>query len=108
MADLVSMKLTAAEKKERDSGMLASPSYEGEQYPWGLSLNLEHEALKKLGIKGLTAGQELTLIAKVKVTSASSYSTEGQEDRASASLQITEMSLDMPRAFGSRLYPDEG
>lgn len=98
MADLVSMKLSEADRKEREKEMLASPSYEGEQYPWGLSLNLDNDTMKRLKLKGLTAGQELSLVAVVKVTSSSTSSYDDGKETASASLQITDMALEMPSA----------
>ncbi|MBA1159385.1 capsid staple protein [Microvirga mediterraneensis] len=107
MAELVSMKLSDADRKAREREMLASPSYEGEQYPWGLSLNLDNDTMKRLNLKGLTAGQELSLVAVVKVTSATTSSYDDGKEHASASLQITDMALEMPsakRSLADALY----
>lgn len=106
MPDLVSMKLTESDRKAREKEMLSSPSYEGEQYPWGLSLNLDNDTMKRLALKGLTAGQELMLTAKVKVTSSTVSSYDDGKENASASLQITDMALDLPSAKPT-LYGDE-
>lgn len=106
MADLVSMKYTPEEKKDQEKGSLCCPEYEGEQYPWGLSLNLDGVSMKKLGLTALAAGQELSLVAKVRVTASSSYSREGKPDETSATLQITDMVVEPPSARPS-LYDSE-
>ena len=64
-------------------------------YPYGLSLNLENDALDKLEIKTLPeVGAVMFLQAKVAVTSVSEYkSQDNKEPRRSVSLQITDMEL---------------
>lgn len=98
MANLVSMKLSKADLKEREDAIMSAPKLDGDQYPWGLSLHLDNDSMEKLKLKGLPAGQEMMLVAKVKVTN-SSVSSEGDgKETASASLQIMEMALDLPPA----------
>jgi len=92
VSKLVSMKL---EKKDREKAY-PQPSMleDGPIYPWGLNLTLDHETLEKLEVDALPeAGEQLLLIAKVKVTGTTSNdSTDGK--RQSVSLQITEMCLE--------------
>jgi hypothetical protein len=111
MADkLVSMKITAAERKKNQEGMLAPSSTEdsGPQYPYGLQLSLEQEALKKLKVALPKVGKEFTLIARVTVTSVSSYENVGQDARGSVGLQITEMCLESPGTdVADALYKDK-
>ncbi len=86
-----SMKLTPKEAKEEVS--YDSPS-KGPQYPYGLSISLDDEALAKLGIKDLPdVGQVMKLEALVKVCSKSQYENQGGSD-ANLSLQITDMELE--------------
>lgn len=94
MADLVSMKLSAADKKARETEL--TKPYEPDPYPWGLSIDLDTTTLDKLGVKDLSVGQELELVAKVRVRSASSSEYEGGESNRSACLQITDMALSFP------------
>lgn len=91
MSKLVSMKL---EKKER-AEYKPSLAEDGPVYPWGLNITLDDEALEKLGIETLPeAGEQLLLIAKVKVTGTSSNDSAEGGKRQSVSLQIVEMCLE--------------
>lgn len=94
MSELVSMKLS---KKDTDAKMEPSSlATEKPSYPWGLSLSLDSDVLKKLGLASddFTAGSSMALIAKVDVTRVSSEEVEGQESRDSVSLQITALCLE--------------
>lgn len=86
------MKLSKAEAKKRYSP-LASTRPKGDQYPWGLSVNLDAEAMKKLGLEAAPkVGTVMTLTAKVKVTR-TSHSEDDEGKRRDASLQITHMTV---------------
>jgi len=93
MAKMVSMKITAAEQKKRSEP--TSMVEDRPRYPWGLQLNLDTDALEKLGIgEELPAvGESYVLIAKVDVTSVSSNKSEGGSNQ-SVGLQITSMCLE--------------
>lgn len=92
MADLVDMKRSAAEvKAEYDPKPSDAPAY-----PWGTRLSLGNEEMKKLGIKGLTAGQTLSLTAVVEVVGTSSHTEVDGDERHSCELQITKMALGLP------------
>jgi len=86
---LASMKLDPEQqKKEADSMVTDKPVY-----PWGLCVELNEDALQKLGMKDLPdVDDSMTLTARVVVTSVSSNATTDGENRR-VSLQITDMEL---------------
>lgn len=91
-AKLVSMKLDKAAQKKMMEPSLA----EGDRplYPWGLSINLDTDALAKLGIADLPeVGESYMLVAMVDVTNVSSNESEGGKNR-SVGLQITDCCLE--------------
>ena len=75
-------------------------SYEGEdgkveqrdEYPWGLLLTLNSEVIKRLRLTLPKVGDEMMLVARVKVMSTGT-SEDGKETRQSADMQITDMGL---------------
>lgn len=89
MAELKSMKVSPSEAKS-----MAEPSMVSErEYPYGLCLNLEEEALSKLGIDKLPAvDTEVMIMAKAKVCRAS-VRDDGNGKQRSMELQITDMAL---------------
>lgn len=96
-------------KKTDTSDMAGSSPMKKPDYPWGLQLHLESEAIKKLGFDNLPeAGATLNLQAKVEVTSVSVNETNDGEKRKSMSLQITDMGLSAAKDDKSAadvLYP---
>jgi hypothetical protein len=92
MAKLVSMKMS---KKERE-GESYPTKVDAPAYPWGLQLNLGNEEIEKLGSGNvpMDVGEEITIIAKAKVTSASMNASEGGKQRHSVTLQITDLCLE--------------
>lgn len=95
---LVNMERTEAEKKAAEERWEAEAE-RGPDYPYGLSICLGADEMEKLGIKDLPAiGDQMSLTATVKVTSVSSYDSEGGGSSKSVSLQITEMALDDGKA----------
>lgn len=89
---LVSMKLSSKEAKQQMEPSLAAK--DRPRYPWGLSVSLDTDSLKKLGIEELPAvGESYLLVANVDVSSVSSNASEGGSQK-SLSLQITEMCLE--------------
>lgn len=100
---LVNMQMSAEEAKEQ-----TNPTPEdAPKYPWGLSLDLDDDALAKLGITDLPAvGTQMSLQAVVTVTRTGAYQTQGAEMESCLGLQITDMAL-TPAARAStaqRLY----
>lgn len=91
---LVDMARTKADLKEEKREMRAS--CEPSKYPWGLSLSLDTDELKKLGITDLPpVGTEMHLVAIARVTSVSSNANENQESNC-VSLQLVKMVLQAP------------
>jgi len=87
---LVNMETSAEEARE-----YTQPT-EGDapKYPYGLTINIDEEGLKKLGITSMPAvGTQMTLTALVEVCSTSQYQDRSGETESSLSLQITDMEL---------------
>lgn len=103
---LVSMKTTPQEAKDEAKEAIGAAETQP-QYPYGLTICLDDEMLKKLGIAGMPAiGTVMALTASVEVCSASQYATVGKDTESSLSLQITDMALDTggAPAIENRLY----
>lgn len=82
------------EKAEKESkAEHATAADKREDYPYGLRIELDHEGMKKLGMKKLPkVGSLMKLAAHAKVTSARESSDEGDTSpRRSASMQITHL-----------------
>lgn len=88
--DLVSMKLTKAEAKAE-----ASIEYKPPEYPYGLKIDLDNDALEKLGIAQLPEiGTPMTVTARCEVCSVSAYESQGQDKKQrNLQLQITDLGL---------------
>lgn len=86
---MVSMKMSAEERAES----VPSVEQEPQEYPYGLCISLDDDALEKLGASGLTVGQEVTFTAKAKVTRTSQHQEEGSDKETYASWQITDMEV---------------
>lgn len=96
--NLVSMAFTAEEAAEYSGGVTAAPG-DQPKFPWGLCLELNDEALTKLGITELPAvGSTLLLQAHVQVVSIGESQQIDNDKESRASLQITEMALGAPEA----------
>jgi hypothetical protein len=70
--------------------------YEADEprYPYGLCITLGKDELEKLGITALPkVGTEMMLHAMVYVKSTSAYQTQGEGEKMSMELQITEMGI---------------
>lgn len=93
-AVLKSLKRSKADKKKEKKAMTVGPSG-GADYPYGTRIDLDEDTLKKLGIKELPeTGDELCLVASVKVLSTSAYSSDGEKPRRSLTLQMTKACLE--------------
>jgi hypothetical protein len=86
MSKQVDMKLSP---KEAKAEMMPSEK-DGPRYPWGLTLNLDDDALEKLGMSKLPeVGETYPLAATCEVTAVSASDTQGGGVRRSLTLQIT-------------------
>lgn len=92
---LASMKIDQNAREEKYKLAETSAAPDGSQYPYGLQLQLDDEALDKLGIETLPRPDtEIVVYARATVTSVSSNASTGGEKRRSVSLQITDLSLE--------------
>lgn len=81
-------------EKKNAPGTLLDSKEHGPSYPWGLHLNLNHDVLQKLGVKGgLKAGDHVHIHAKAHVTSSGSNQSKGGKQQHTAELQIHHMAL---------------
>jgi len=84
------MKVTRSEAEQKNViGPMDAP-----EYPWGLKLSLDEEALKKLALGEMPAvGTKLKIEANVEVCDVSQYESKEGGVRRSLSLQITDLGL---------------
>jgi hypothetical protein len=88
---LVNMMQSAEEAKE-NSACCTDDSPDEPRYPYGLELSLDEETLAKLGITAPPAvGTTMMITAKIVVTRASSYQTQGKDPESSSAWQITDL-----------------
>lgn len=95
MDKLVDLKRTPKEAKKENE-----ISYKPSPYGYGTSITLDGDQLKKLGIADLPdVGDECSIVAIGKVTSASMSASENSGEKTSLSIQITRMKVDaMPES----------
>lgn len=103
MADhLVSMKRTRKDKK--NSGHEISTS--GEDFPFGLSLNLDDESLAKLGITKLPGvGEEMIVAGIGKVESVSERSDSNRKSR-NVTIQLEKLAIGPLKSSGPSTAED--
>jgi hypothetical protein len=108
MTDLVHMARTKAEKKaDKDRYKVGGPG-DGEDYGYGLTVRLNHEHLKKLGITKMPkAGDMMHLHAKAHVKSTSEHSEEGS-DRRHIELELRHMAVKATQRAKSEGGIEEG
>jgi len=84
------MKMIDMKSKRKKSGGLEVAS-RGEDYPYGLSISLNKESIKKLGLKSedLVAGAEIDFCICVRVTS--TRIEAGDKELSSCDMQIIKM-----------------
>src|SRR5262245_52890513 len=86
---MINMKMTKSEKNEQTA--LSEPG--GNDYPYGLALNLDHDSMDKLGLKDLPdVGSKMVIQAIAEVVSVGANATKESESRY-MTLQITDMDL---------------
>lgn len=96
---LVSMKIDRKAQTEAKAALMDAP--DPPAYPYGLEVRLDDDSLEKLGVDAddYSAGDELMIIAKVKVSSVSSRDNIIGGATQNMELQITELCLeDLPDA----------
>lgn len=90
MPDLVNMKLPESKKDRTGSSVISEVGRE--EFPFGLTLHLDEESIKKLSLGTMEVGKTMSLFAEVKVTEVSEREDE-EGKRRHVDLQITDMSL---------------
>lgn len=91
--ELKSLKI---DRKEKEKQLEATPCPDSE-YPYGMRLHLDTEALEKLGISELPeVGTELMLMAKVVVQDVHSSDSAHGSNR-SIGIQLTDAALEKPK-----------
>jgi hypothetical protein len=104
---LVSMKQDPKEAAE-DYGTAPDPG-EMPLYPWGLSICLNDESLKKLGMSLPAVGSKFMLTAMVECKSARADKVQDGDAEIGADFQITDMQLtpEGGKDAASVLWPDK-
>lgn len=93
MAKMVDLKRTAAERKAERAKYDKPGHIGGDDYGYGLTVRLDHEHLKKLGITKMPkAGDVLHLHSKAHVKSTSEHSEDGG-DRKHMELELRHMAI---------------
>lgn len=89
---LKSMKITKADREARKKSYDCVPM-SGDDYPYGLRVSLDEDAMKKLGITKLPkTGSYVTLVAECCVQSTSVNDRDGKEERR-MELQIEKLEV---------------
>ena len=92
---MIDMKLT---HEQSSPTMLSEPTENnGPAYPYGLTISLDTDSLRKLAMGLPQVGDVFELCAMVEVTSVSKDANQ-IEDRKNVELQITTMDLKSPEA----------
>lgn len=91
---MVNMQMSAEEAKEYST--VDSKPGDAPKYPYGLALYLCDDSMKKLGMSMPEVGAEMTLTAKVVVTSVGMSQQQDGDKETRAELQITDMELAAP------------
>lgn len=99
---MVSMARTKADKKaEKDKYDKPYSGMGGEDFPYGLSVSLNHESLKKLGLHDGAmpqVGQKLMLHAHAHVKEAREEQREGGEKHRRLELELRHMAIEKQAA----------
>jgi hypothetical protein len=92
---LTDMKRTKADKKAEDE-KYAGHKLGGEDYPYGLSISLDHHSLKKLGLhdKLPKVGSKIKLHAHAHVKSAREEQREGGKTHRHVELELRHMAIE--------------
>lgn len=87
---LTDMKMTASEKKSMEPSVA---EYRPPDYPYGLRISLDGEALKKLGIDMLDVGQQVT-VHGVGVVVACSMNAGMHGEQKSVDIQLQQIGIE--------------
>lgn len=92
--DLHDMKRTKEEKKENQTAEVPVSSPDVEEYPYGLSINLEKESLDKLGldVDDFSIDSKVDIVCFAKVDSLHENASK-HSSNSSVNLQICKMAM---------------
>jgi hypothetical protein len=95
MKKMAPMKYTEKEMKARAPTVEVASASPADEYPYGLSLDLDKGALEKLGLdaEDLAVDGELTISGKAKVVSVSKSASASGKDQ-NVRLQITHLHVE--------------
>ncbi|MCK0554658.1 hypothetical protein KFO32_16580 [Pantoea ananatis] len=104
---VVNMK-TGTESVEGENGQTETR----DEYPWGLRITLNSDALKKLGIDLPKVGDMMALGGLAKVVGVSVRESENSDSHSQVDLQITDMGIEKsdatpPKTAADTLYGSE-
>lgn len=89
--EMMDMKMPKKSKKEMMGAVTSEPS-DSPQYPYGLQLSLDTDALKKLsGLDNVEVGEEVEIMAMATVTSIRKEKMQDGKENNRVELQITKM-----------------
>jgi hypothetical protein len=97
--DLVDLKRTAADKKAEEERWKGEAVGDGSDYPYGLSVHLDHQTITKLGLvdADFDAGDDVQMVATCIITNDSVNKVNGKTMR-SMTVQIQKMALSQDKA----------
>lgn len=90
---LTDMTLTPEESKEENGLPYAGSDAEGPKYPYGLTLYLCDDVVKKLGLPAMAIGAQVRITGDAYVSSMSADRTQDGGTSSTVSLQITAMEV---------------
>ncbi|RLC24899.1 MAG: hypothetical protein DRH93_03325 [Deltaproteobacteria bacterium] len=89
-------------KKKRQNTMAAEVPYEGDKYPYGLTIRLERDQINKLpGAEKLKTGDIVTLMSDAKVISTRIEERERGENAHTVELQLQKIGLNPKKSLSS-------
>ncbi|VXB52128.1 conserved hypothetical protein [Pantoea brenneri] len=104
---VVNMK-TGTESVEGENGAVETR----DEYPWGLRISLNGDALKKLGTELPKVGDMMAIGGMAKIVGVSTRESEGGESHSHIDLQITDFGMEAsdatpPKTAAATLYGPE-
>ena len=104
---VVNMK-TGTESVEGENGQTETR----DEYPWGLRISLNSDALKKMGSELPKVGDMMAIAGLAKIVGVSTRESEGGESHSHVDLQITDFGMEAsdatpPKTAADTLYGPE-
>jgi hypothetical protein len=98
---MVSLKLSKKKKKENYVPEVSIKSQP--DYPWGTSLRLENDLIKKLGVEGMKAGDMVSITGIGKVTEIHVTDRDKEKKYESMEIQIQEIEIDHQESAAKKM-----